>query len=105
MVFQKSTDQFVALTVSDEIKISQRHSLAPHYWNDERIQTAIEALNLAHVTQQVSYQLSGGQQKKLQVLVMLIMAQPVLLFDEPLAGLDMTSLTVVLQLIKKPWLI
>lgn len=101
LVFQKSTDQFVALTVSDEIRISQRHSLAPHYWNDERIQTAIEALNLAHVTQQVSYQLSGGQQKKLQVLVMLIMAQPVLLFDEPLAGLDMTSLTVVLQLIKK----
>ena len=47
------------------------------------------------------YQISGGQQKKLQLLVMLIMAQPILLIDEPFAGLDQASLEVSCSLLKE----
>ena len=46
------------------------------------------------------YSLSGGQQKKLQLLLMLMMGQPVLLLDEPFSGLDLHSLHNVVDLIK-----
>ena len=45
--------------------------------------------------------LSGGQQKKLQLLTMLIMGQPVLLLDEPLAGLDSASVNVLMTLLQE----
>lgn len=101
VVFQNSTDQFIKLEAQDEIALSQQNSLQPYYWTERRITAAINQLNLAEVLNHVSYQLSGGQQKKLQVLSMLIMSQPILLFDEPLAGLDAVSLKNVMQLIKK----
>jgi len=49
----------------------------------------------------VVYSLSDGQKKKLQILLMLIRGQSVLLFDEPLKGLDIDSLTTVLAIIKQ----
>nr|MWN21525.1 ATP-binding cassette domain-containing protein [Leuconostoc lactis] len=56
-------------------------------------------LNLSHVREHIVYQLSGGQQKKLQVLLMLMTGTPVLLFDEPLAGLDSASQAQLLAVI------
>ena len=99
LIFQSATDQFVKMTVQEEVMLSQQHSLTPSYWTDNRIQTALTSLHLDHLLDHVVYQLSGGQQKKLQVLSMLIMGQPVLLLDEPLAGLDSDSVQVVMQLI------
>ncbi|MHB9648527.1 ABC transporter ATP-binding protein [Weissella paramesenteroides] len=99
LIFQSASDQFVTMTVQEEITLSQQHGLAVAYWSEERIQSALKSLNLNHLTEHVVYQLSGGQQKKLQVLSMLIMGQPILLLDEPLAGLDIDSVQAVMQLI------
>ncbi|QPI46577.1 ABC transporter ATP-binding protein [Weissella paramesenteroides] len=99
LIFQSASDQFVTMTVQEEITLSQQHGLASAYWSEERIQSALKSLNLNHLTEHVVYQLSGGQQKKLQVLSMLIMGQPILLLDEPLAGLDIDSVQAVMQLI------
>ncbi|GEP75129.1 ABC transporter ATP-binding protein [Weissella thailandensis] len=101
LIFQSASDQFVTMTVQEEVTLSQQHSLATDYWTDERIQTALENLHLNHLTEHVVYQLSGGQQKKLQVLSMLIMGQPILLLDEPLAGLDIDSVNTVMTLINQ----
>jgi energy-coupling factor transport system ATP-binding protein len=101
LVFQSAADQFVSMTVADEIAMSTKHSLAKTYWTADRIQKALSQLGLADLTARVVYQLSGGQQKKLQTLSMLIMAQPVLLFDEPLAGLDAISADNLLTLMKQ----
>lgn len=101
LVFQNSSDQFVRLSAQDEIKLSQKNSLQPKYWTIKRIIQCLQQLDLAGILDQVCYQLSGGQQKKLQLLSMLIMAQPVLLLDEPFAGLDPQSLKQALQLIRE----
>lgn len=101
LVFQNSSDQFIRLTAQEELALSQKKTLRPDYWNAERIQKAVQLLNLTNVLDQVCHQLSGGQQKKLQLLVMLIMSQPVLLLDEPFAGLDPQSLTNALHMINQ----
>ncbi|RRG17884.1 ABC transporter ATP-binding protein [Weissella viridescens] len=100
LVFQDAMDQFVALTVADELALSQKHTRLPDYWTTARIEQTLDQLNLTPHTEANVYQLSGGQQKKLQVLSMLIMSQPVLLLDEPLAGLDTVSMQHVLDLIQ-----
>lgn len=100
-VMQNARDQFITLTVSDELTISRRHSANPAYWTTMVIEQAIQDLNLTAVLEQSVYQLSGGQQKKLQTLSMLIMAPQVLLIDEPLAGLDYQSSQVLLSLIQR----
>ncbi|MBM7617160.1 energy-coupling factor transport system ATP-binding protein [Weissella uvarum] len=101
LVFQDALDQFVKFTVQDELALSQKYSLLPNYWTNERITTALTQLNLTDFTTANLYQLSGGQQKKVQILSMLMMGQAFLLFDEPLAGLDYASMQQVLSLIQQ----
>lgn len=101
LLFQNAPDQFISLTVTQELALARKQSQAPTYWTQARLDAAVEALNLTQVLEQSVYLLSGGQQKKLQSLLMLITAPPVLLFDEPLAGLDFTSSQTLLALIKE----
>ncbi|MFL4499932.1 ABC transporter ATP-binding protein [Weissella sp. MSCH1] len=100
LIFQTATDQFVTMTVAEELALSQRQTAYPDFWTAERVADAVAQLNLTSVMDHIVYQLSGGQQKKLQTLVMLIMGQPVLLLDEPLAGLDQDSVQAVMTLLQ-----
>ena len=100
LVFQSATDQFVTMTVAEELALSQKNTQHPTYWTTNRVQQALVALHLADLNDHIVYQLSGGQQKKLQVLLMLITGQDILLLDEPLAGLDQASIDAVMTLIK-----
>jgi energy-coupling factor transport system ATP-binding protein len=59
----------------------------------------LDQLELTQHLDQVVYSLSEGQKKKLQILLMLISGQPILLLDEPLKGLDLESVQIILQLI------
>ncbi|QFS15329.1 energy-coupling factor ABC transporter ATP-binding protein [Leuconostoc gasicomitatum] len=91
LVFQNAEQQFVAMTVQEELTQAQALSHSPELWSDDTIITVLTQLNLHDLRDHIVYQLSGGQQKKLQVLLMLIIGTPTLLFDEPLAGLDSAS--------------
>ncbi|MGX7051205.1 ABC transporter ATP-binding protein [Leuconostoc palmae] len=91
LVFQNAEQQFLAMTVEEELKQAQKTSLQPKLWSNEQLSSLLKRLDLAGLENHIVYQLSGGQQKKLQVLLMLMTNSPVLLFDEPLAGLDSLS--------------
>ncbi len=91
LVFQNAEQQFVAMTVQEELTQAQALTHSPELWSDDTIITVLTQLNLHDLRDHIVYQLSGGQQKKLQVLLMLIIGTPTLLFDEPLAGLDSAS--------------
>lgn len=98
LVFQHAGDQFLNVTVGEELALSQRQGRQP-YFTPDRLAAALDQLGLSGLEERVVYSLSGGQQKKLQLLVMLMMGQPVLLLDEPFAGLDAASLRAVKELI------
>ena len=97
-IFQTATDQFIAVSVEDEIKLSLKQA-KDSYFTEEKIAEMLDYLDLNQTKDQVVYSLSGGQQKKLQILLMLISSQKVLLIDEPLSGLDYESAQKVMNLL------
>ena len=98
LVFQHADDQFINVTVAEELALSKRNGHHPYF--QTHLPTALQLLGLTGLDERVVYSLSGGQRKKLQLLLMLMMGQPVLLMDEPFAGLDRQSLLNVCRLIK-----
>lgn len=97
LVFQHANDQFLNITVDEELALSEQNGTHPYF--KDHLTEALKLLNLTGLGDRVVYSLSGGQRKKLQLLVMLMMGQSVLLLDEPFAGLDQASLTNVFTLI------
>lgn len=96
-IFQDANDQFLSIKMCDEIDLSKKNRNA--YFNDQIIKQALKDLDLdSHLNQSI-YTLSGGQKKKLQILLMLICQHEVLLIDEPLAGLDHKSIKQVCNLL------
>lgn len=99
-IFQHADDQFLNVTVEEELALSQKNGHNP-YFDEQHRQAALQNLNLSGFEKRVVYSLSGGQRKKLQILLMLMMGQPVLLLDEPFSGLDLNSIHQVCQLINQ----
>ena len=100
LVFQNATDQFLNVTVEEEVALSLQHGQHP-YFTAEHLEQTLTKLQLNHLKHQSVYRLSGGQKKKLQLLVMLMMGHPLLLLDEPFSGLDQRSIAAVVQLIQQ----
>ena len=99
-IFQNATDQFINVSVADEINLSKKKR-TNSYFTDDKIAAALSTLELDSLLDHVVYSLSGGQQKKLQILLMLISDQDVLLIDEPLSGLDADSAVKVMSLLRE----
>lgn len=99
LIFQHANDQFLNVTVGEELALGFKTCQNP-YFNQQQVNEALTALGLNGREDQVVYSLSGGQKKKLQILLMLMRGQETLLLDEPFTGLDPASLKTVLQLIK-----
>lgn len=100
LVFQQANEQFLDVTVGEELTLSAKHQRQPLLTND-RLTAVLRDFGLAGMEDRVVYSLSGGQRKKLQLLIMLMIGHPVLLLDEPFAGLDQDSLTTVFALISR----
>lgn len=98
LMFQTARAQFLNVTLAEELALSQQHGNRD-YFTPERVHAAMEQLQLAGREDQVIYSLSSGQQKKFQLLCMLMMAPDVLLLDEPLKGLDLASIHAALDLL------
>lgn len=100
LMLQEATAQFSCATVKEELALVSHNTLAPHYWTKERFAQAKQDLGLDELEHRSVYQLSGGQQQKLQFLSVLALGQPVLLLDEPFANLDQASIQTCLNLLK-----
>lgn len=100
LVFQRASDQFLEITVEEELKLSQRQGRSS-FFTDQEVKKALSNFELSQMEDRVVYSLSGGQQKKLQLLLMLMMGQPLLLLDEPFSGLDPNSIKIAGNLIRQ----
>lgn len=97
--FQNSEDQFIKTTVREELQSAQQAAHHPDFWTTSQISSWVQKLNLQSVLDESPYFISGGQQKKVQLLILAIISSPVVLLDEILTGLDQSSITVAWKLI------
>lgn len=102
-IFQNPDDQFLNVTVKEELDFSLKYNRNPSL-NKSKLQSILAKLNLENMDEQVVYSLSGGQKRKLQIIVMLMAYPDVLLLDEPFSGLDQKSVSDVIFLLKNYFL-
>lgn len=82
-VVQEAEKQFIRVSLREELQLD-----SPDSERNQRILQALRYFNLEQALDKSPYQLSGGQQKILQLLTILISKASVILLDEPFAGLD-----------------
>lgn len=82
-VVQEAEKQFIRVSLREELKLDSSDSE-----RNQRILQALRYFDLEQALDKSPYQLSGGQQKILQLLTILTSKASVILLDEPFAGLD-----------------
>ena len=82
-VVQEAEKQFIRVSLREELQLDSSDSE-----RNQRILQALQFFNLDQALDKSPYQLSGGQQKILQLLTILTSKASVILLDEPFAGLD-----------------
>jgi len=88
MVFQMGA-LFDSMTVRDNIDFPlMEHTHLPRRDRDQRIDEALETVDLHDVHRKLPAQLSGGQRKRVAIARALVMRPRAILFDEPTTGLD-----------------
>lgn len=87
MVFQ-SYALFPHLTVAENIAYGLRIRKVPDGEIKQRVNNALELVDLTGLGERYPNQLSGGQQQRVALARAIILQPKVLLFDEPLSNLD-----------------
>ena len=88
LVFQEPERQLFNMTVAEEVAFGLEGQGLPPPQIGERVAWALDRAGLTGLEARAPWQLSGGQQKRLAIASILAMQPPVLLLDEPMAGLD-----------------
>lgn len=87
-VFQNSDTQLFCSDVYDEIAFGPRQMGMRETDVESRVQDCLALLNIEDFRHRQPYHLSGGEKKKVAIACVLALNPEVLIFDEPLNGLD-----------------
>lgn len=88
LVFQNPATQLFCLTVEEEAAFGPRHLGLDEDETRRRVDWALRATGLDGRRGRAPLELSGGEQQRLAIAAALAMRPPLLVLDEPLAGLD-----------------
>ncbi len=104
------TNLFPKLSVMENVRLAvqARHGIGPKLFRKasgfrEPVETAIrhlEATRLSHVAHLPAAALPHGDQRKLEVALLLAMEPDIFMFDEPTAGMSVDEAPVILELIE-----
>lgn len=101
LVFQNPDAQFVSQTVESEIAFGLENLCLNEKEISERIDFALNALNIAFLRKKLILNLSGGEKQKVALASILAMKPKIIALDEPCSELDQKSAEELLQLLDK----
>lgn len=88
MVFQDPDQQIFYSNVKDDIAFALKNQKLDPDVIEDKVQKAMEAVNITHLANRPVHYLSYGQKKRVAIAGILAMDCETILFDEPTAGLD-----------------
>ena len=91
LVFQNPDDQLICETVEDELAFGLENLCIPPAEIQQRVDDMMEQMGISAWSGKDPSTLSGGQKKLVNVASVLIMGPQVVIFDEPMTGLDQES--------------
>lgn len=99
LVFQNPTDQLFCATVMDDIAFGPRNLGLSEPVVQERVTEAIKAVGACNYANRPIEHLSFGEQKRVAIAGVLAMRPPIIILDEPTAGLDPSGERSMLELL------
>ena len=101
VVFQSPESQIFEETVGKDVSFGLRRKNVPLAESRRLVQESLEAVGLSYedFRSRYTYALSGGQKRRVAIAGVLALQPQVILFDEPMAGLDPRGRHELLQLI------
>ena len=90
-VFQNSEVQLFCSNVYEEIAFGIRQMGMPEDEVQKRVEDILKLLKVEDLKHRQPYHLSGGEKRKIAIASVLVMNPQVLVFDEPMNGLDPES--------------
>jgi len=100
MVFQNPDNQLVAAVVEEDVAFGPENiGMAPELIR-ERVDFALDVVNMSAYRQQAPHMLSGGQKQRVAIAGVLALQPTCMILDEPTAMLDPVGRSEVLSTIK-----
>ena len=100
-LFQHSDAQLFCATVEEELAFAPLQLHWPKAEIYQRIDDTLRLLEIAHLRDRTPQNLSGGEKKRVALASLLIVNPSVLLLDEPTAGLDPRSQSMLLEILEQ----
>jgi cobalt/nickel transport system ATP-binding protein len=101
LVFQDPDDQLFMPTVGEDVAFGPLNLGLAREQVDERVEAALAAVRMGHVTDRAPHQLSLGQRRRVAMATVLAMRPRVLVLDEPSANLDPRARRELLEILDR----
>ena len=101
MVFQNPDNQIVSSIVEDDVAFGPENLGIDPIIIRERVDHALEAVNMSKFRLKAPHLLSGGQKQRIAIAGVVAMKPKCIIFDEPTAMLDPKGRAEVMEIIKE----
>lgn len=98
-LFQNSDTQLFCATVEEELAFAPLQLRWARAEIDQRITDTLDLLEISHLRDRTPQALSSGEKKRVALASILVVGPSVLLLDEPTAGLDPRSQSILLEIL------